>query len=72
MTERLYLLISGSVFALVGFLHLLRIISQWSIQVEAVGIPLWISWLAIIVAIVLSAWAFRLAKLLSSPPTTSH
>ena len=72
MTERLYLLISGSVFALIGFLHLLRIISQWSIQVGALSIPLWLSWLAIIAAIVLSTWAFRLARLLSSFPRASH
>ncbi len=72
MTERLYLLISGSVFALIGFLHLLRIISQWSIKVGALGIPLWLSWLAIIAAIVLSTWAFRLARLLSSSPRASH
>ena len=72
MTERLYLLISGSVFALIGFLHLLRIISQWSIQVGALGIPLWLSWLAIIAAIVLSAWAFRLARLVSRSPSASH
>ena len=52
MTEKLYLLISGSVFAIVGFLHLLRILSQSSIQVGTLGIPLWLSGLAIIASFV--------------------
>ena len=72
MNERLYLLISGSVFAIVGFLHLLRILSQSSIQVGTLGIPLWLSGLAIIAASVLSIWAFRLARLVSSSPSSSQ
>ncbi len=72
MNERLYLLISGSVFAIVGFLHLLRIFSQSSIQVGTLGIPLWLSWIAIIAASALSIWAFRLAKLLSGSPSSSQ
>ena len=72
MTERLYLLISGSVFAIVGFLHLLRILSQSSIQVGTLGIPLWLSGVAIIAASVLSIWAFRLARHISDSPSVSH
>ena len=72
MTERMYLLISGSVFAIVGFLHLLRILSQSSIQVGTLGIPLWLSGFAIIAASALSIWAFRLAKHISNAPSVSH
>ncbi len=66
MTERLYLLISGSVFGLVGFFHLIRIIYQWSVQVGALGIPQWPSLLVIVVASSLSIWAFRIASHLST------
>ncbi len=62
MNERLYLLISGSVFALMGFLHLIRIISQWSVQVGDLGIPFWLSGLAIMVTWVLSIWAAQLLR----------
>ncbi|MGD1804170.1 hypothetical protein ACP6PL_01840 [Dapis sp. BLCC M126] len=72
MTERLYLLISGSVFALVGLFHLIRLIYQWSIQVGVLGIPQWPSLLAIVVAGFLSIWAFRVASYLSSSPSSSH
>ncbi len=72
MTERLYLLISGSVFALVGFFHLIRLIYQWSVQVGALGIPQWPSLLAIVAAGVLSIWAFRIASHLSNSPSSSH
>ena len=72
MTERLYLLISGSVFAIVGFLHLLRAIAHWSVEVGDLGIPVWLSWLVIIAASALSIWAFRLARLVSNSPSASH
>jgi len=72
MKERLYLLISGSVFALVALFHLIRSIYQWSLQVGALGVPLWPSWFVIIAAGILSIWAFRMATLLSSSPKSSH
>ena len=72
MTQKLYLLISGSVFALMGIFHLIRIISQWSLQIGAVGIPQWPSWLAIIAGTILSIWAFRLAILSRKLPRSSQ
>lgn len=63
MTQRLYLLISGSVFALIGIFHLIRIISQWSLQVGTLGIPQWPSLLVIMAGAILSIWAFRLVRL---------
>ena len=65
MNQRLYFLISGLVFALAGLFHLIRIIYQWSVQVESLGIPLWPSWLIFVAASALSIWAFRLARRLS-------
>lgn len=60
MNERNYLLISAIVFALFAFLHLVRVIAHWSIQIGTVTFPLWGSWLALLIGIVLSVWAFRL------------
>jgi hypothetical protein len=60
MSERNYLLISAIVFALIAFLHLLRVITHWSVQIGTMMFPIWGSWLAIVIGIGLSVWAFRL------------
>lgn len=60
MSERNYLLTSAILFALLAVLHLVRIIAHWSIQIGTATFPLWGSWLALLVGIVLSLWAFRL------------
>lgn len=60
MSERNYLLISAIIFALFAVLHLIRVVTQWSIQIGIVTFPLWGSWLALIVGMMLSVWAFRL------------
>ncbi len=62
MTEKLYLIISGVIFALIGLFHLLRIIFQWPAMVGAWTIPLAISVGAIMVAAILTFWAFRLSR----------
>ena len=66
MTEKLYLIISGVIFALIGLLHLLRIMFQWPAIVGAWTVPFTISVLAIVVAAVLTFWAFRLSRTVAS------
>ncbi|NJR62241.1 MAG: hypothetical protein HC769_27515 [Cyanobacteria bacterium CRU_2_1] len=60
MSERNYLLVSAILFALLALLHLVRVITHWSIQIGTVTFPLWGSWLALLIGVVLSVWAFRL------------
>lgn len=60
MSERNYLLISAIVFVLFALLHLVRVMTHWSVQIGTVTFPLWGSWLALIIGIMLSAWALRL------------
>ena len=57
---RAYLQISGVIFGVIGFLHVLRLLFDWSAQVAGWAVPLWISWLAIFAAGTLSFWAFHL------------
>ena len=66
MTEKLYLIISGVIFALIGLFHLLRIMFQWPAIVGAWTVPFTISLMAIIVAAVLTFWAFRLYRTVAS------
>lgn len=59
MSERNYLLVSAIVFGLFAFLHLVRVLAHWSIQIGNVTFPLWGSWIALVVGVVLTVWAFR-------------
>ena len=60
MSEKNYLFISAAIFALVALLHSVRLFSHWSFQIGAVTVPLWGSWLAVLIGATLSIWAFRL------------
>jgi hypothetical protein len=68
MSEKTYLLISATIFALFALLHFARLFTHWSVQIGSVTIPLWGSWLALLIGAVLSIWAFRLM----SQWTSSH
>ena len=65
MSEKLYLTISGVIFAIIGLLHLLRILFQWPAMVGVWSVPLVISVMAVIVAGILTFWAFRLSRTLA-------
>jgi uncharacterized protein YqgC (DUF456 family) len=60
MSGKPYLLISAAIFTLVALLHLLRLFTHWSVQIGAVSVPLWGSWIGLIIGTALSLWAFRL------------
>lgn len=60
MSEKNYLLISATIFTLVALLHFVRLFTHWSFQIGAVTVPLWGSWLGLLIGATLSIWAFRL------------
>ncbi len=66
MSERSYLIISGSIFALIGVLHLLRVIFGWSASVGTLMAPFWMSLIILVIAAFLSVWAFRLYRIVTS------
>ena len=61
-SARGYLLISGVIFGLVAVLHLLRVVNGWPFQVGTWSVPMWPSWLGVLVPGVLCGWAFRLGR----------
>ncbi|HEY4496930.1 MAG TPA: hypothetical protein VI432_02170 [Candidatus Paceibacterota bacterium] len=62
MTSKQYLQISGSLFLIIGSVHFLRIIYGWEASVAGWSVPMWISWLALLLAGYLSFNAFSLSK----------
>lgn len=58
---RAYIQITGVIFAIVTLGHALRLVMGWPIRVADWVVPMWISWVGILVAGTLCLWAFRLA-----------
>ena len=59
---KLYLIVSGGVFLLVGVFHLFRLIYQWPIVVGTITIPFLLSYAGLPEAIVASLLAFWLVR----------
>jgi len=57
-----YLVISGFIFGIVAVAQLLRVIYQLALQIGSINIPMSLSVIAAAIALVLSIWAFWLAK----------
>ena len=62
MGHRNYCVVSGVLFSLVALAHLLRIIYGMSIQVEEYDVPMFVSWMGLILPAVLAFWAFRINR----------
>lgn len=61
MNQKPYLLLSAVIFGLVGIMHLLRAINGWVFQINTWAVPISMSWIAGVVALVLCISGFRLA-----------
>ncbi len=59
---RAYLQISGGLFGLIALAHLLRLFRQWPIDLAGHMVPMWASWLGLVLAGGLSIWALRLMR----------
>lgn len=57
-----YPLVSGSVFLIIAALQGIRAVLQVPAQVGVQQVPVWVSWLAVVVAGSLGVWAFRTAR----------
>ena len=59
MSEKTFVTIAAVIFGLVALLHLLRIVMGWSIVIDAWTVLMWLSWIAFVVAGVLSYFGMR-------------
>jgi uncharacterized protein YacL len=59
MQQTVYNTITAVLFLVVALLHLLRIIFGWPAQIGNLSIPMWASWLALIVTAALAYLGFR-------------
>ena len=61
MTTRTFCRLAAAIFALVAVLQLIRIVMGWSVTLNGLEVPVWASWIAVIVAGTLSLIGFRAA-----------
>ena len=61
MTEKTFATIAAAIFALVALLHLLRLVMGWSVVIDSWTVPMWVSWVGLVVAGGLTYYGTRLA-----------
>ncbi len=62
MSHKTFLKITGALFAVIGALHVLRLLLGWEAVIGGWDVPRWMSWLAAALAGYLGYTAFTLAK----------
>jgi hypothetical protein len=61
MSWKTYVLLNGTIFALVALAHALRIYMDWPVMIAHWSVPKSVSWIALIVAGGFALVAFRFA-----------
>ena len=61
MNQSQYITLSGVIFAIVGLLHLVRVVNDWPLSIGPWEVPLLFSTLAVLLTgfLVFSAWKLR-------------
>ena len=54
-----YVVVSGVLFGVIAVLQAVRALNQWPVYVAGFNVPVWASWVAMVVAGSLCVWAFR-------------
>ncbi|GLQ48358.1 hypothetical protein GCM10007862_34090 [Dyella lipolytica] len=54
-----YAVVSGTVFGVVAAVQAIRAVNQWPVQIGSFAVPVWFSWVALVVAGGLCVWAFK-------------
>ena len=54
--------VAGTIFGLVGILHLLRIITDAPVLIAEWSMPMWVNWLGALGASLMCGWMWRLSS----------
>jgi len=61
MDQKTFTIVAGAIFAIVALLHVLRILMGWPAVIGGWEVPMWVSWIALVVAGGLSYFGLSLA-----------
>ena len=62
MDRKQYLTLAGTIFVVVALAHLVRAVMDWPIVIAGWIVPMWLSWLAFVIAGALSYFGLTLAR----------
>ena len=60
MKQRAFLLVTSSIFALIALLHALRLFYGWKVTLGEWTVPVWVSWIGLLIAGYLACQGFLL------------
>ena len=60
--RKTFSLVAGVIFAVVALFHLVRIFMEWTVVIGDWSIPMWVSWIALVVAGGLALLGLRLSE----------
>ena len=61
MTQKTFTTIASVIFGVVALLQLLRIVLGWPAEIGGWAVPMWFSWIAVVLAGSLSYFGIKLA-----------
>jgi hypothetical protein len=62
MTHQTFSLNTAVIFLLIALLHAIRLLRGWEVTIAGAVVPMWISWIALVIAAYLAYEGFRLAR----------
>jgi uncharacterized membrane protein len=62
MAQRTFSLITAVLFFLIALLHAVRLLRGWQVTIEGAVVPIWISWIGLVIAAYLAYQGFLLSK----------
>jgi uncharacterized membrane protein len=67
MTQRTFSVVTSGLFFLIALLHAVRLLRGWQVTIGDVVVPLWVSWIGLVIAAYLAYQGFRLASRTNRP-----
>jgi hypothetical protein len=61
MDQKTFSMVTGAIFAIVALVHLLRILLGWPVVIGDWTVPMWVSWIGLVVAGLLGYFGLRLS-----------
>jgi hypothetical protein len=62
MDQKTFSIVAGLIFTLVALFHLVRIYMGWPVDIGDWSVPMWFSWIGLVVAGGLAFFGFRLSS----------
>jgi len=62
MTQQIFSLVTAMLFSLIALLHAIRLARGWHVTIGDIVVPVWVSWIGLVIAAYLAYEGFLLSK----------